>query len=140
MGPGVQDPRRAVDYLPKFIVLVGVLFLIPHYQWEYYAAGTLKVSATARKPSYFPWEAVIRLVSQVFLKGYIGHLQNLIQIIKAKCEKVPSYGHHGGRHVKIKAIFDESSETFSNTHKYKKFMHEDFMVQARKRGKASFFL
>ena len=43
LGPGVQDPRRAVDYLPKFIVLVGVLFLIPHYQWEYYAAGTLKV-------------------------------------------------------------------------------------------------
>ena len=48
LGPDVQDPRRAVDYLPKFIVLVGVLFLIPHYQWEYYAAGTLKVTLTLK--------------------------------------------------------------------------------------------
>ena len=41
--------------------------------------------------------------------------------------------------MKINAIFDESSETFSNTHRYKKFMYnEDFMVQARRKGRTSF--
>ena len=52
---------------------------------------------------------------------------------------MPSYGYHGGKHVKINAIFDESSETFSNTHRYKKFLYnEDFMVQAKRKGKGSF--
>jgi hypothetical protein len=95
------DPRKTIDNLPKWIALIGLLFLIPHYYWDNIAGGTLK--------------------------GYILHLQFLIQIIKNKCETVPTVGKYGGDKTEVRSVFDKKSETFSNSKKYKKYWVENFM-------------
>jgi len=95
------DSRRAAHNLPLWIALSGLLFLIPHYYWEWAAAGTLK--------------------------GYISHIQFLIQIIKNKCETVPRNGLWTYSKSKTAAgIFDKNSETFNNTSKYKRYWRHDF--------------
>ena len=64
--PDGPDPRRAVDHLPKLIVCIGLLFLLPKFIWDYQVGG--------------------------ILKSYIKHIQSIISLIKNKCENIPYEG------------------------------------------------
>lgn len=79
------------------IFFFALLYVLPHYYWEYFCGGTLA--------------------------GYLAHLKNLILAIEQKCKTVPKVGIYGGKEIKAAAIFDENSDTFSTSRKYKRYWY-----------------
>ena len=64
--PNTIDPRRVVDDLPKDLVVIGILFMLPRLFWNYTVGAQLQ--------------------------SYLKYIQLLISIIKNKCEKIPIEG------------------------------------------------
>ena len=54
---------------------------------------------------------------------------DLINLLRAKLEKVPREGHYGGDQIKggLASVFDQTSAMFSKNAPYKKYTSADFL-------------
>ena len=100
------DSRETIDFLPKYLLLFGLLFLIPRFYWDHQVGGTLQ--------------------------SYLKYMADLIDIIKFNLSNVAKEGLYGGDKIQLATSFDQDSLMFNQDSVYKKITSDDFCLSPEK--------